>query len=94
MIYFLCSMIAIEPCNKMGAIRLTHGASNTGRLEVCSGGNWGSVCGFEAANDIAEVACRQLNHAAQGMESIISNSAKLHNYTTIQLACDSIMEFI
>ena len=38
-----------------------------GRLEVCSGVTWGSVCGNGASDSIATVACRQLNHTASGI---------------------------
>ena len=56
-----------EPCSDPEAIRLTKGTTDTfGRLEVCSGGYWGTVCGIGATDAIAKVACRQLNHAATG----------------------------
>ena len=57
-----------ESCSDPEAIRLTKYISDTiGRLEVCSGGYWGSVCGIGATDAIAKVACRQLNHAATGI---------------------------
>ena len=58
-----------EVCGDTDTIRLTQFLTGTiGRLEVCSGGRWGSVCGKGVADDfIAVVACRQLNHAASGM---------------------------
>lgn len=64
-----------QPCNETGAIQLTHEDILTfssyysirGRLEVCSGGQWGSVCySDKTTNDVATVACRQLNHVARG----------------------------
>ena len=58
-----------ESCSDTNDIRLTqYTDDNLGRLEVCSGGIWGSVCGNGATNDIATVACRQLGHAAEGEE--------------------------
>ena len=58
---------AREPCSDPEAIRLTQYISDTfGRLEVCSGGYWGSVCGIGATDTIAAVACGQLNHAPKG----------------------------
>ena len=59
----------LEPCDsRTETIRLTHSPSDTiGRLEVCSGDKWGTVCGIGATIDtIATVACRELNHAANG----------------------------
>ena len=72
-----CALFALlvpEPCNETGAIRLTHGEvlfsdnSVSGRLEVCSGGQWGSVCySDETTNgNIGKVACRELNQTARG----------------------------
>ena len=62
------NLIAVlEPCSDANAIRLTQYTDDSlGRLEVCSGGIWGSVCGNGATNDIATVACRQLGHADSG----------------------------
>ena len=47
---------------KNGAIRLASGTSQyEGRVEVCIGGEWGTVCGDRFWNDRdAEVVCRQL----------------------------------
>ena len=70
-------LLAIQLCNETGAIRLTHGTASLGRLEVCSGGHWGSVCIEGATNATATVACAQLNHAPQGTKSTIQwNSSK------------------
>ena len=57
-----------EICHSENDIRLeSFMLSDTfGRLEVCSGGYWGSVCGDGANDNVAEVACRELNHAAKG----------------------------
>lgn len=70
------ALLVPQPCNETGAIRLTHQDilmyssryySIRGRLEVCSGDQWGSVCySDETTNDVATVACRQLNHVARG----------------------------
>ena len=80
-LYYLCTFFALlvpQPCNELetGAIRLTHGDtldrfssyySMRGRLEVCFGGQWGSVCySYESRIGIATVACRQLNHTTSG----------------------------
>lgn len=63
--YFITAVI--EACSELGSIRLTQFTNDlVGRLEVCSGGRWGSVCGNGATNDIATVACRELGHAASG----------------------------
>ena len=63
--HFYHTHTALEPCSDPEAIRLTSYIIDTfGRLEVCSGGYWGTVCGIGATNAIAKVACRQLNHAA------------------------------
>ena len=59
--------VVAQPCNETNAIRLTYGNIPTiGRLEVCSGGHWGTVCSHGTTSATATVACRQLNHAAIG----------------------------
>ena len=58
-----------EPCSEPNSICLSpaeEGKETVGRLEVCSGDRWGSVCGKGAKHSIAIVACRELNHAANG----------------------------
>ena len=72
---YLHAMHAVHvPCSSStDTIRLTQYSSDTiGRLEVCSGDKWGTVCGEGATlNTIATVACRELNHAAIGIDAII-----------------------
>ena len=72
-VYSLVALLVPQPCNETGAIRLTHQDTLmfyypiSGRLEVCSGGQWGSVCySDKTTDDVAAVACRQLNHVASG----------------------------
>ena len=50
-----------------GAIRLVDGATQyEGRVEVCIGGEWGTVCGdFFWTDEDAEVVCRQLEFDTQ-----------------------------
>lgn len=48
------------PCED-GAVRLTDGtAPNSGRVEFCDGGEWGTVCSDGWDTRDAEVVCRQL----------------------------------
>ena len=49
------------PCSYDGEIRLIGGTDATnGRLEVCTGGQWGTVCDDAFDNNDAKVVCRQL----------------------------------
>ena len=65
--HFYIPHTAREPCSDPEAIQLARYVSDrSGRLEVCSGGYWGTVCGIGATDTIANIACRQLNHAASG----------------------------
>ena len=61
----LLSIVA-QPCNETNAIRLTYTIHTFGRLEVCSGGYWETVCSLGTTSATSTVACRQLNHAAVG----------------------------
>ena len=59
-----------EQCGSADTLRLTQLSSEEfGRLEVCVGGIWGTVCGNGATNAVADVTCRELNHAALGLET-------------------------
>ena len=64
----MIKLLVIDPCNESDGIRLTQVESEViGRLEMCSSGIWGTVCGNGATDDVATVACRELNHAASGI---------------------------
>ena len=83
-IYIIVYLTVQEPCNGTDTIRLTqYNDDSLGRLEVCSSGIWGSVCGNDvtdniAIDNIAIVACRELNHAASGKYTIISYIATVY----------------
>ena len=50
----------IVPCED-GAVRLANGtAPNSGRVEFCDEGRWGTVCDDDWDAQDAEVVCRQL----------------------------------
>ena len=52
-----------------GELRLADGATNnTGRLEVCYSGEWGTVCDDLFNNLAASVACRQLGFEGRSCE--------------------------
>ena len=54
------------PCNDTN-IRLTGGwDGREGRVEVCFGGQWGTVCNNSWDTNDAAVVCRQLGIASQG----------------------------
>ena len=49
------------------SIRLTNGPSQyEGRLEICLGGGWGTVCDDGFSKNDAIVACRQLGFLMEG----------------------------
>ncbi len=44
-----------------GDVRLVDGGPDRGRVEVCFGGEWGTMCGsFLWGTTVAKVICRQL----------------------------------
>ena len=56
-----------ENCTTTGDIRLIDGQSQyEGRVEICYGGSWRSICPSSWGSSDAKVACRQLNYTAAG----------------------------
>ncbi|CAI8052103.1 Deleted in malignant brain tumors 1 protein [Geodia barretti] len=94
-----CEYVAVaqcevkESCEVPNSIRLTttwFRNRTIGRLEMCSGNVWGTVCGNGAARAIAVVACRELNHAANGtlfLERILSFVPPLIPITRTNMVC-------
>ena len=63
-------------CSPNGSIRLVDGASEReGRVEVCMGGYWGSVCSDGWSEEDALVVCRQAGH------NTLSELHFNHNYS-------------
>lgn len=56
----MCRFLNTEPCLH-GDIRLRGGGAPTeGRVEVCSQGEWGTVCGNGWGLEEARTVCRQM----------------------------------
>ena len=56
--------VMCTPCSPQGAIRLTQG--NSGRVEICNDGKWGTVCHDRWSSADAQVVCRQLGFLTTG----------------------------
>ena len=62
---------SIENCTE-GSIRLSDGANNLqGRVEVCVGNKWGTVCHNKWNNIDAQVVCKQLGYPNSGKINIV-----------------------
>ena len=70
----------IEPTGcEEGAVRIADGLiENEGRLEVCVGGVWGSVCDDGWDKTDAHVACQQLGFSELGNNNTCISYAVLH----------------
>ena len=76
--YILCIAGYIEPVDCVsGDVRLINGTSKSqGRLEVCIGNVWGTVCGRSWDTYDSQVVCKQLGYQRLGIQ---------HFFTTIVL---------
>lgn len=71
----VCLTTASVPCPEELGVRLLGGPDQySGLLEVCSQGQWGTVCGNGILdNKAAAVVCRELGHPVEGA-SVLYNS--------------------
>ena len=62
----------VRNCFVEGEVRLRGGnISREGRVEMCSGGVWGTVCDDGWGTSDARVVCRQLGYPTIGMSVIL-----------------------
>ena len=69
----LCQLIPLGVCSD-GDLRLRGTLRPAaGRVEICSGGQWGTICGDSDSwdNNVAQVVCRQLGYPTNGMNIIL-----------------------
>ena len=66
--FFEVAGVVCKPsCQYDGQIALYGGTSNTeGRIEVCQGGQWGTVCDDQFDQVDAQVVCKTLGFSSEG----------------------------
>ena len=63
--FFLFSLANNAVCEH-GEVRLVGGNSSRGRVEICIGGRWGTICNDQWDEDDATVVCTQLGFSPEG----------------------------
>ena len=70
-------MLSFQECPYPGALQLVSGNgtdSNEGRVEICYGGQWGTICDDFWGRYDAQVVCRQLGYRTYGKQQDLIGS--------------------